>query len=301
MRIIYTHDDTETLKDAVTLQLTDGVHTVQARAQVTVLPVNDEEPRLLRNARLEVEPGQRRVISSAVLQAEDLDTPPNLVFYILNTEPGFGNLLLKTQTGWMALSSAQNFTQDDVDLNRLWYQHAAPAARGFKGQDSFSFSLSDLDNETPAQSFFISINRPPKGDLVLLSRAVHLVEGQQVILNTDVLMAADAASRPEELLYTVTAPPQHGLIHAVQHPGVPLRSFTQLHVAAQRVCYTHDNSYHGNRDSFSFVVTNGETSRVGAVLSLSNTATVSFPPSNTTLGSAYQTGPRRPSPLTTCS
>lgn len=69
----------------------------------------------------------------------------------------------QTQTGWMELSSAQNFTQDDVDLNRLWYQHAAPAARGFKGHDSFSFSLSDLDNETPAQSFFISINRPPKG------------------------------------------------------------------------------------------------------------------------------------------
>lgn len=44
-----------------------------------------------------MEPGQRRVISSAVLQAEDLDTPPNLVFYILNTEPGFGNLLLKVR------------------------------------------------------------------------------------------------------------------------------------------------------------------------------------------------------------
>lgn len=69
----------------------------------------------------------------------------------------------QTQTGWTELSSAQNFTQDDVDLNRLWYQHAAPAAHGFKGHDGFSFSLSDLDNETPAQSFFISINRPPKG------------------------------------------------------------------------------------------------------------------------------------------
>lgn len=45
---MYTHDDTETLKDAVTLQLTDGIHTVQDRAEVSVVLVNDEEPRLIR-------------------------------------------------------------------------------------------------------------------------------------------------------------------------------------------------------------------------------------------------------------
>lgn len=48
MKIVYMHDDTETLKDAVALRLTDGIHTVQGTAQVTVLPVNDEKPRLLR-------------------------------------------------------------------------------------------------------------------------------------------------------------------------------------------------------------------------------------------------------------
>lgn len=39
--------------------------------------------------------GERQVISSVVLQAEDLDTPPDQVFYILKVEPGFGSLLLK--------------------------------------------------------------------------------------------------------------------------------------------------------------------------------------------------------------
>lgn len=45
---MYMHDDTESLKDAVALQLTDGVHTVQGTAWVTVMPVNDEKPRLLK-------------------------------------------------------------------------------------------------------------------------------------------------------------------------------------------------------------------------------------------------------------
>ncbi|KAE8294686.1 FRAS1-related extracellular matrix protein 1 [Larimichthys crocea] len=163
MKIVYMHDDMETLKDAVALRLTDGVHTVQGTAQVTVLPVNDEKPRLLKNAGLEVNSGERRVISSVVLEAEDLDTPPNQVYYFLNAEPRFGKLQLKTESGWIELSAGQNFTQDDVEMNRLWYVHtSATNAAGFKGHDSFRFTLSDLDNETPTQSFFMSVHAVQK-------------------------------------------------------------------------------------------------------------------------------------------
>ncbi|XP_030584122.1 FRAS1-related extracellular matrix protein 1b isoform X2 [Archocentrus centrarchus] len=260
MKIVYMHDDTETLKDAVALRLTDGVHTVEGTAQVTVLPVNDEKPRLLKNAGLQVDSGELRVISSVALEAEDLDTPPDQVYYFLNAAPHFGKLQLKTASGWSELTAAQNFTQDDVEMNRLRYQHTASAA-GFKGHDSFRFTLSDLDNESPAQSFFISVHTVQKGDIVLLSRPVHLREGQRVVLNTDILLASDSAGRPEELVYTVSDPPRHGLVHAVHQPGVPLLSFTQLDVAAHRVCYTHDNSHDAEADSFSFVVTNGDSSR----------------------------------------
>lgn len=92
--------------------------------------------------------------------------------------------------------------------------------------------------------------RLPPGDLVLLSRAVRLTEGQRVVLNTDILLASDSAGRPEELVYTVSVPPRHGLVHAVQQPGVPLVTFTQLDVAAHRVCYTHDNGHQAEADSF---------------------------------------------------
>ena len=62
------------------------------------------------------------------------------------------------------MSAGQNFTQDDVEMNRLWYVHtAATSAAGFKGHDSFRFTLSDLDNETPTQSFFISVHTVHKG------------------------------------------------------------------------------------------------------------------------------------------
>lgn len=265
LQIVYVHDDTETLKDVVSLQLTDGVHTVEGTVQVTVLPVNDHKPRLLKNRGLHVEYGELRVISSVALEAEDLDTPTDQVYYFLNAAPRFGKLLLKmAASGWTELTAGQNFTQDDVAMNRLWYQHSTTTTTaGFKGHDSFRFTLSDLDNEAPLQSFFISVLMVHKGDVVLQSRPVHLTEGQRVVLNTDVLLASDSAGRPEELVYTVSAPPLRGLVHAIHRPGVPLTSFTQLDVAAHRVCYTHDNSHDGEDDSFSFDVTNGVSSGSG--------------------------------------
>lgn len=83
---------------------------------------------------------------------------------------------LQTQSGWTQLSAGQNFTQEDVEMNRLWYAHVVDAnAAGFKGHDSFRFVLSDLDNETPPQSFFISIHTVQKGQRSQLERGFFFV------------------------------------------------------------------------------------------------------------------------------
>lgn len=263
MKIMYMHDDTETLQDAFSIQLTDGRQSVQETAQVHILPINDEKPRLLRNAGMEMAAKGQRVISSVVLEAVDLDTPNNKLYYVLNTAPTFGLLQLKTQWGWMDLSPGQNFTQEDVELNRLWYTHTSLS--GFKGHDRFMFYLSDQDNPSPPESFFISVLTPQRGDISVVIKPVSLMEGERVVLTTDHLLASDSGSPSEELIYVVSVPPEHGHLHAVQHPGVPLTTFTQMDVAAHRVCYTHDNSHHEERDHFSFVITNSVSSRSGSL------------------------------------
>ncbi|XP_076880729.1 FRAS1-related extracellular matrix protein 1b [Brachyhypopomus gauderio] len=264
MEITYMHDDTETLQDSFILQLTDGRHTVLGTAWVHVLPVNDEKPQLLKNAGVELDALGRRVISSVVLEAEDRDTPSDQVYYVLNASPRFGLLQLKTEAAWAELNAGQNFTQEDVELNRLWYKHTTLS--GFKGHDRFHFYLSDTDNQTPPQSFFISVRTVPKGNIALSTKPITIMEGERVVLTTDVLMAADSGSRPDELVYTVTVLPERGHLHMAQFPGVPLYSFTQMDVAAQRVCYTHDNSHFADRDSFSFDVSNGVKSRGGSLI-----------------------------------
>lgn len=92
------------------------------------------------------------------------------------------------------------------------------------------------------------------GDIALITKPVTLLEGERVILTTDILTAADSGGRPDELIYTVAVPPEHGHLHMVQTPGVPVFSFSQMDVAANRVCYTHDNSRFADRDSFRSVL-----------------------------------------------
>ena len=65
---------------------------------------------------------------------------------------------VQTKVGWTDLNAGQNFTQEDVEMNRLWYKHT-----NFKGHDRFHFFLTDGDNQTPPQSFFISVHMVPKG------------------------------------------------------------------------------------------------------------------------------------------
>ncbi|XP_023194698.1 FRAS1-related extracellular matrix protein 1-like isoform X1 [Xiphophorus maculatus] len=265
MTVLYVHDDSDTLEDGVLLQLSDGVHSVGGSAWVTVLPVNDNMPHLVRNTGLDLDSGERRVISGAVLEAADLDTPAHQVFFFINTAPRFGKLLLKTESSWTDLEAGQNFTQEQVEMNRVWYHHRTSSV-GFRGQDSFRFILSDEDNKSPIQSFLISIRTVDSGEIVLQTRPVRLREGQRLVLNTDVLMALDSAGRPEDLVFAVSGPPRHGLIHAARRPGHPLTRFTQLDVAAHRVCYTHSNDHDSDADSFSFVITNGASSRAGTLL-----------------------------------
>uniref|UniRef100_A0A4W4GI01 C-type lectin domain-containing protein n=1 Tax=Electrophorus electricus TaxID=8005 RepID=A0A4W4GI01_ELEEL len=264
MEVVYMHDDTDTLQDTFTIQLSDGSHSVQGTAWVHVLPVNDEKPRLLKNAGVELDALDRRVISSMVMEAEDRDTPSNQLYYILSASPRFGLLQLKTTAGWTDLGAGQNFTQEDVEMNRLWYKHTTFSE--FKGHDRFQFYLSDMDNQTPSQSFFISVRAVPKGHIALTTQSVTVMEGDRVVLTTDVLLTMDSGSLPDELVYTVTDPPRHGHLHMAQRPGVPLFSFTHMDVAAHRVCYTHDNSHSADRDSFSFDVSNGVTSKGGSLV-----------------------------------
>lgn len=61
--------------------------------------------------------GERRVVSSVVLEAEDPDSPPDQVHYFLNAEPRFGKLQLKVRVQIRASRGRTYFLirRDDED------------------------------------------------------------------------------------------------------------------------------------------------------------------------------------------
>lgn len=49
MALMYMHDDSENMEDSFIIQLTDGKHQLHRQVMVKVLPVNDEEPHVIRS------------------------------------------------------------------------------------------------------------------------------------------------------------------------------------------------------------------------------------------------------------
>ncbi|XP_060791422.1 FRAS1-related extracellular matrix protein 1a isoform X2 [Neoarius graeffei] len=99
MSLVYLHDDSESKQDSFIIQLSDGKHQLQRHILVKVMPVNDEKPCIIRNTGIEVEAGETRLISSAVLSAHDNDTPATNIIYVLESVPIHGLLQIKAWTG----------------------------------------------------------------------------------------------------------------------------------------------------------------------------------------------------------
>ncbi|KAG9486701.1 hypothetical protein GDO78_006860 [Eleutherodactylus coqui] len=263
MKLAYVHDDSENLADRFTIQLSDGQHEVERTIFVTVIGVNDEKPVLTKRCEAVLSMGEHYIISSAVLSAEDKDTPRDDIYYIIDRTPGQGELQMKVQENWMNFDTGMKCSQGDIDMNRVRYVHRGRL--GSKNDDSFTFHLWDGRNRSPEIQFHIIVKDMEKGDIAVFVKTLHVSRGDRVILSTNVLLATDGTDKPEELLYVVSSPPQHGQIEYVNHHGIPITSFSQMDVAAQTVCYVHNGNAAAAADTFRFLVSNGLRTKHGTL------------------------------------
>ncbi|KAM9400758.1 FRAS1-related extracellular matrix protein 1a isoform 1-T2 [Salvelinus alpinus] len=262
MSLMYMHDDSENMVDSFTIHLTDGKHQLQRHVMVNVLPVNDEEPRVIRNNGMEVEAGEARLISSANLFAQDSDTTSQEIVYMLESVPTQGLLQVKVGSDWVTQSAGMNCTQETLDMNLLRYLHTGPLGHT---QDFFVFHLLDGKNRSPAQHFHISLKDMEKGNIGIFVKPVKTSRGERVVLTTDVLLATDGTDKPEELFYIVTVPPGNGHMEYIKHPGVAISTFSQMDIAANLVGYVHDNRATASLETLQFVVSNGKATRNGTL------------------------------------
>ncbi|XP_026722189.1 FRAS1-related extracellular matrix protein 1 isoform X2 [Athene cunicularia] len=264
MKLMYMHDNSENLIDSFKIQLSDGKHKVLRTISVKVIPVNDETPVLSKKDDIEMNMGETRIISSAVLSAEDKDTPRERIYYLFERLPENGQLQLKVGHVWITLQTGMKCTQEELDMNLVRYVHTG--AIGSKNQDSFTFYLWDGYNRSPAVDFYINIKDMEKGDIAVFIKPFRVPKGSRGYITTDVLLAVDGTDKPEELLYVITSPAQYGQIEYVSYPGIPITSFSQMDVARQVVCYVHSTEAVVPEDMFRFIISNGLRTKHGTFM-----------------------------------
>ena len=161
---------------------TGGAQTGNSSIAIAVTSVNDEQT-LDTNAGLTLSEGGGVIIDNSVLGASDIDNSTAQLIYSVTTPPASGRLELSGNPG-VAIAS---FTQDDIDNNRLIYQHDGSETT----TDSFAFSVDDGAGAVSSGTFAISIiavNAPP---LITSAGSAIVAENQTGVLT---VTASDADS-----------------------------------------------------------------------------------------------------------
>ncbi|MGD9636174.1 MAG: cadherin-like domain-containing protein, partial [Pirellulales bacterium] len=155
--ISYTHDGGETTSDGFGFGVVDGAGgSTPGTFAITITPVNDL-PTLAANLGLAINEDLLAPITASLLQVIDVDNTAEQLTYILATAPAHGTL---AKNG-IPLAASDSFTQHDVDLGLVTYQHNGDVALA----DQFTFTVADGSGGTiELATFAITItqfNLPP--------------------------------------------------------------------------------------------------------------------------------------------
>lgn len=252
--VYYEHDDTETTQDSMRLQVSDSKHRVEKDIMITILPVDDETPRLTINTGLDVLPGETKAITNQALMATDLDSPDANLTYVVRRSPVFGYLQQNINGVFENLTKGMSFKQRDIDAGLLRYQQAGRA----DVRDLIKFDVTDGHNPLIDRYFYITVEGADDSFPVVINRGVELPEGGHVVLNTDLLNTYDTHADITQLRYIINRSPRHGFLENTDQPGIPISSFTQLDLAGNKVRYVHVGEEESSVDSFEFEVTDGQ-------------------------------------------
>jgi hypothetical protein len=187
---------------------------------------------------LPVSIGGTATIAKSFLWSFDPDNTADELTYTVITAPSHGAILLNGL-------AAPSFTQADIDNGQVTYVENGD----FAGGDSFTFQVSDpAGNHTPTDPFRIAI-LDQAGPVVTTNESLSASVGGSAPLSPFLLDTVSLDNTPDQLIYQLTAAPQHG---ALLVGGAAFPLFTQSDIDNSRVQYV--NSGDGaTSDSFAFV------------------------------------------------
>ena len=119
--VYYVHDGTDTLTDEFSIMAKSAEMSKQSNpraVKVVVIPTNDQLPHIVVNREMNIWAGSTTAITRDYLRADDLDTGPDQLMYVISN-PSNGALVL---AGKHAINVV-NFTQSHIDNSQVLYVH----------------------------------------------------------------------------------------------------------------------------------------------------------------------------------
>jgi hypothetical protein len=234
---------------------------------VTTLAINDAPTISVNLTLTTVLEGATGTITSSLLAAADADNSTTEQFFVITSLPADGTLLLSGT----ALTKGGFFTQDDINNNRVTYQHNG--TENFR--DTFNFTLTDGSSSAVTGTFNVEITPQNDTPTVPTNTGMVLTEASTKIITSAMLAVGDPDGSAEISLaednetFTITTTPTTGtiLFNGVAYAG---QALTNADIAANRLSYQHNGS-----ETFtdSMVITVNDNS---ATAGASHTTTATF-------------------------
>ncbi|XP_026153223.1 chondroitin sulfate proteoglycan 4-like [Mastacembelus armatus] len=201
--ISYIHDGSDTQRDNFTIvanQTEITKHSLPCTFHINITPVNDETPVVTTNQGLKVWVGSVTEITTDDLSAEDSDTPPEGLEFIV-TPPSNGHLVLKSAPSRHIL----NFTQSHIQSGQLVFVHSGALSGGFHFQvnDGINFSPRQIFSTT-ARSLVLSLQR--NHPLKVYPGSVTPISAQEL----QVISNLNDIRRNHSVVFAVTVHPKLG-------------------------------------------------------------------------------------------
>ncbi|XP_022230435.2 chondroitin sulfate proteoglycan 4 [Drosophila obscura] len=228
--IQYVHNGSENSTDTITLvAMARNKESVPFELEFAVVPVNDEEPMMVTNTGLQVWNGGRYVIKNTDLLAQDYDTPPENLTYIVHHIYG----------GYLAEKSApqqkiEQFTQSQINGEKIYFMHDSNSRK-----NELSFVVTDGLFNTTTQ--LLSIEIKPIEILADHNENLHVfpLTKKQILRDHLHFKCSD---EEREIRYNITVPPSLGrIVNEYVGNGFTkeVSEFTQTDVDNGHIFYEH--------------------------------------------------------------